>query len=132
MCGIGWSYKRIPPYLKVGRLSTDYFNKMVITTEVKLRGIVSAKGNPCLVVQTKIDVKVVENGKEIIRQLAGVIPQVGNESLPTGTIISATITVAKDKNSQPQIVGMEVNGQSVNMDWFYDPQMQQNRQVIEL
>ena len=72
------------------------------------------------------------NGKETVTQLTGEIPQVGNESLPTGTIISATITVAKDKNSQPQIVGMEVNGQSVNMDWFYDPAMMQGRTIIEL
>lgn len=110
-------------------------------TEVKLRNIISEKGNKCLIVQTKLDVKVLstdgqtvlnEDGTPKIVQFTGVIPLVGNETLRINEIIPANVALARDKLFRPQIVAMEVHGKPVNLDWFYDPAMQEGRTLVDL
>lgn len=130
MCWEGWSYKIIPPDLKVGRLFPDLKLMQIqqVGTEVKFRSIISKKGNKCLIVQTKLDVR----SGDGVKPLNGVIPQVGNEKLPTNQIIPATVTVARDKDNNPQIVSIMVGNEPVNMDWFFDPLMNENRKIIEI
>lgn len=103
-----------------------------IETTVKFRAVTSQKGNACLIVQTKVDYKATDkDGKEIIQQLTGVIPQAGN-NVPLGEMVKATVLVERGKEGNPTIVGVIIDDKSLNMDWFFDPQMQEGRTLVDL